>query len=447
MSHDQPAHRRASDPSTGRGKPAVDAAPHDAAREVRPHRDLPRADRRDRDHRLPGRSRCCSSSCRSARSPTTRCMRRRPSSPLCVFAVMSNALFSFGLTISENREKPWDPYLRTLPAPGIARVLAQILSTGALGLVAILPVVVVGGLFTAAEAPPAADPGRARSRSPSSAVPFMLIGTAIGYAFPFKAAIAVIQIVMFALAFIGGLFLPPILFADWLERDLEVHAVAAGARVRHLGRRRRAARVVGVGRDPRRGPSRCSSSRWCSTGATRASATAEPAARAPDARLGWKHDSSQRDPQRRQRHPAARLRRLQGAAGRHRAGRRRGARGRLPPHRHRRDLRQRGGRGRGDRRERHPARRAVHHDEALERPSRRRRAERRDRREPRQARARAASTSTWCTGRRPRATTTCTRGRSSSSCADAGLTRSIGVSNHLVPHLERSSRRPASRPP
>lgn len=34
---------------------------------------------------------------------------------------------------------------------------------------------------------------------------------------PCKAAIAVIQIVTFALAFIGGLFLPPIMFADWLD--------------------------------------------------------------------------------------------------------------------------------------------------------------------------------------------------------------------------------------
>jgi len=135
---------------------------------------------------------------------------------VCVFAVMTNALFSFGLNISENREKPWDPYLRTLPAPGVARVLAQILSTGALGIVAIVPVVVIGGLFTAAEAPPLRIVAGLAALA-ASAVPFMLIGTAVGYAFPFKAAIAVIQIVMFALAFIGGLFLPPILFADWLD--------------------------------------------------------------------------------------------------------------------------------------------------------------------------------------------------------------------------------------
>lgn len=135
---------------------------------------------------------------------------------LSVFAVMSNALFSFGLTIAENREQPWDPYLRTLPAPGIARVLAQIFSTGALGVAAILPVIVIGGIFTAAEAPPLRI-GAGVLALAVAALPFMLIGIAIGYALPFKAAIAVIQIVMFSLAFIGGLFLPPILFADWLD--------------------------------------------------------------------------------------------------------------------------------------------------------------------------------------------------------------------------------------
>lgn len=135
---------------------------------------------------------------------------------LSVFAVMTNGLFSFGLTIAENREKPWDPYLRTLPAPGVARVLAQVFSTGALGFVAILPVVVVGGLFTAAEA----SPGRillGLLAIAASALPFMLIGICIGYAMPMKAAIAVVQVVMFGLAFGGGLFLPPVMFADWLN--------------------------------------------------------------------------------------------------------------------------------------------------------------------------------------------------------------------------------------
>ena len=135
---------------------------------------------------------------------------------LSVFAVMTNALFSFGLTISENREKPWDPYLRTLPAPGIARVFAQVLSAGTLGLVAIIPVIAVGGLFTAAEAPPLRVLAGFVALA-VAALPFMLLGTVIGYAMPFKAAMAVVQVVMFGFAFLGGLFLPPMMFAPWLD--------------------------------------------------------------------------------------------------------------------------------------------------------------------------------------------------------------------------------------
>lgn len=157
---------------------------------------------------------------------------------LAVFAVLANSLFSFGLTIAENREKPWDPYLRTLPAPGIARVLAQVFSTGTMGLLAIIPVVIIGALFTAAEA----SPLRILAGFVALAIaglPFMFIGISIGYSMPSKAAIAVVQVVLFGLAFGGGLFLPPQLFADWLDtlskflpsrqaRDFVIWAVQGG---------------------------------------------------------------------------------------------------------------------------------------------------------------------------------------------------------------------------
>ena len=88
--------------------------------------------------------------------------------------------------------------------------------------------------------------------------------------------------------------------------------------------------------------------------------------------------------------------------------------------------------------ERHPARRAVHHDQALERPPRRRRAARGDPREPRQARSRPGGPVPGALADPREGQLLSTRGRSSSSCVrDAGLTRSIGVSNFLVSHLER----------
>ncbi|MBC7724885.1 MAG: ABC transporter permease [Burkholderiaceae bacterium] len=135
---------------------------------------------------------------------------------LSVFALLANSLFGFGITISQARETAWDPYLRTLPAPALARVLAQVFSTGALGVVSILPVIVIGALLTEATAP-LWRIGVGLVALAVASLPFMFLGIAIGYAMPSKAAIAVVQVVMFALAFGGGLFLPPILFADWLD--------------------------------------------------------------------------------------------------------------------------------------------------------------------------------------------------------------------------------------
>ena len=118
---------------------------------------------------------------------------------------MANSLFSFGLSISEDREKPWDPYLRTLPVSGVSRVLSYIFSIGLMGIVSILPVILIGALFTAAEASPVRILLGLLALA-ASALPFMLIGVCIGYSMPSKGAIAVVQIVMFGFAFAGGLF-------------------------------------------------------------------------------------------------------------------------------------------------------------------------------------------------------------------------------------------------
>ena len=157
---------------------------------------------------------------------------------LSVFAVLANALFGFGLNIAQSRELPWDPYLRTLPAPGISRVLGHVFSTGLVGIAAIVPVVVLGAVLTAAEA----SWWRLLlgfGAIAASALPFVFIGISVGYSMPAKAAIAVVQVLMFGLAFGGGLFLPPALFPDWLDaisrflpsrdaREIVVWAVQGG---------------------------------------------------------------------------------------------------------------------------------------------------------------------------------------------------------------------------
>lgn len=135
---------------------------------------------------------------------------------MMVFAVMANALFGFGIGISQARETPWDPYLRTLPVSGASRILAQMIATGVLGIAALVPVLVLGVTLTNAHAEPAGILLGALALVLSS-VPFLGMGVAIGYGMPMKGAIAVAQIAMFGFAFAGGLFLPPVMFPDWLD--------------------------------------------------------------------------------------------------------------------------------------------------------------------------------------------------------------------------------------
>ena len=157
---------------------------------------------------------------------------------VCIFAIMASCLFNFGLDISERREKSWDPYLRTMPVPGLARVLAHGIRVLLISLLAVVPVLIIGMFLTAATATPLgllAGFGALLAGT----VPFMLLGLVIGYGLPSKAAIAIIMIVMMGLAFGGGLFLPPQVFPDWLNaismvfptrqaRDLAIWAVQGG---------------------------------------------------------------------------------------------------------------------------------------------------------------------------------------------------------------------------
>lgn len=135
---------------------------------------------------------------------------------MIVFAFMSAGLFAIGLDMAEQRSKPWAPYLRTLPAAPLARIIGMMAATLAISLVAAVPLLVVGGLFTSA-APTIPHLLAGLGLVVLTAVPSALIGMIIGTTLGPKAAIAVTQVAMFLLAFGGGLFLPPAMFPDWLD--------------------------------------------------------------------------------------------------------------------------------------------------------------------------------------------------------------------------------------
>ncbi|QZN85589.1 ABC transporter permease [Cellulomonas sp. C5510] len=135
---------------------------------------------------------------------------------LGTFAVMSACLFTLGAGVAEDRQLAFDPYVRTLPAGAGPRLAGRIANAVLFCLLAQVPVVLIAVLLTSAST----SPGRALgglAMVPVVAVPFTLLGLAIGYALSSKAAIAVVQAVLFPLAFAGGLFMPPEIFPRWLD--------------------------------------------------------------------------------------------------------------------------------------------------------------------------------------------------------------------------------------
>ena len=152
-----------------------------------------------------------------------------------VLAVMISFLFTFGVGVADDREKSWDPYLRTLPAPAWPRITGRVLTGATFALISIVPVTVVGALLTEATASPA-QLLLGVVALVVAGLPFLFGGLAIGYSMPVKVALPVTNLIFFPISFAGGLLIPPGLFPSWLQtfsvlmpsrgaRDLVVLAV------------------------------------------------------------------------------------------------------------------------------------------------------------------------------------------------------------------------------
>lgn len=135
---------------------------------------------------------------------------------LGLFAIASTSLFTYGLGVAEDRALPFDPFVRALPAGPGPRMVARVLNGVIFGLLGLLPLILIGWLFTAATVT-ATQLLTGIVITLIVAVPFVLLGMGIGYSLTAKAALPVVQVILFPLAFAGGLFLPPFLFPDWMQ--------------------------------------------------------------------------------------------------------------------------------------------------------------------------------------------------------------------------------------
>jgi len=138
---------------------------------------------------------------------------------LCTFAtfgVMGAALFSFGVSIATERAQGWLLLLRASPAPIKAVIAGK--AFGAL-LFALLTVVILG-ILAAAFANVRLEAlqwlGLAAVLT-AGALPFCLMGLALGLWLKPNAAPAVLNLIYLPMGFLSGLWIPAPMFPGWLQ--------------------------------------------------------------------------------------------------------------------------------------------------------------------------------------------------------------------------------------
>lgn len=124
------------------------------------------------------------------------------------FAFLTVALFQFGVGVAAERETPWEQFLRTLPVRARVRFAARLLSGALFGL--------ASAALVAAAAVATTDVHLTTSRWVSlaavlviGAVPFGLLGIAVGYWASPRGAPALANVLYLLLAFVGGLWMTP----------------------------------------------------------------------------------------------------------------------------------------------------------------------------------------------------------------------------------------------
>ena len=133
-------------------------------------------------------------------------------------ALITVALFQFGVGIAMGRVTPWETYLRTLPATAATRIAGRILSALAFAFVTVLVVMVAGAAVYGADPAPVRFAALVLALVLGS-VPFGLAGIALGYWLPPRSAMPIANILIIPLIIVGFLWARP---PDDLPRSADI---------------------------------------------------------------------------------------------------------------------------------------------------------------------------------------------------------------------------------
>lgn len=124
---------------------------------------------------------------------------------MVVFATLLACVGHFSTTVAALRESAWGSYLRTLPTGLRPLVISNLLTGMVVVVAAVVPIVLVGALFTAATATAQGLLGGLAALLVAVVV-FTVMGLAIGYTMSLRATTVVNSIFVLALAVGGGMF-------------------------------------------------------------------------------------------------------------------------------------------------------------------------------------------------------------------------------------------------
>lgn len=125
-----------------------------------------------------------------------------------VFAIVGVTLYQFGVGIAQERGRPWERYLRVLPAPPFVRFAARIVTATIFGILTASVVAVAARAFTPIDLS-LTQWLLVGLFAIAGAIPFVLIGISIGYWTSARAAVPIATAANLLLAYAGGLWMPP----------------------------------------------------------------------------------------------------------------------------------------------------------------------------------------------------------------------------------------------
>lgn len=124
------------------------------------------------------------------------------------FAIVGVALYQFGVGIAQERGRPWERYLRTLPVSAIARFAGRIGTATIFGLMTAAVVALVARIFTPLDFT-LVQWLRIALYCLVGGIPFVMIGITIGYWVSARAAVPIATASNLILGYAGGLWMPP----------------------------------------------------------------------------------------------------------------------------------------------------------------------------------------------------------------------------------------------